>query len=355
MLAQNEKKKIGYALGGGSARGLFHIGVLGVLEEHGIYPDVIAGTSMGSIVGALYASGLSASEIKRIAVEMDWKKLIRLADLTLPLSGLFQGKRVVALLKSILRDKTFSQLKIPFACVATDLITGEQIVLQDGSLLDAIRASISIPTVFTPVKVKGRYLVDGGLVNVVPVSVCRDMGADFVIGVNVIPGPGERVSIQQACEKYYSQQQKHMAAPKVASPSSEQRDKHSFYIEDIEKAVSKFLLYRPSKRDTDTDKPTNPIIDIGDSSLFSREPRLYDVVSQTFSIVEHRIAMENLAEADLAIAPFTGNIGFWQFNRASEAIKAGEIATRLALQRDDVARIMLSRRQSIIPQLAKKH
>lgn len=354
MLVQNEKK-IGYALGGGAARGLFHIGVLNVLEEYNFYPNFIAGTSMGSIIGALYASGLNAGEIKRIAVEMDWKKLIRLADLTLPLSGLIQGKRIISLLKTILKDMTFSQLKINFACVATDLINGEQVVLQEGSLIEAIRASISIPAIFTPVKLKGRYLVDGGLVNVVPVSVCRDMGADFIIGVNVIPGPGEKVSIQQACEKYYSHQLKHATSVKAESPSSPEREaRHLSHVSDIEKAARKFLIYRPSKRDTDTDKPMYSIMNNGIGSLFSREPRLYDVMSQTMSIVEYRIAMENLTEADLAITPFTGNVGFWQFNRATEAIKAGETSARLALQRDDIARIMLSRQQSIIPQFTKK-
>ena len=355
MLAKNEKK-IGYALGGGSARGLFHIGVLNVLEENDIYPDVIAGTSMGSIIGALYASGLTAGEIKQIAIEMDWKHLIRLADVTVPLSGLIQGKRIISLLKSILRDMTFSQLKIKFACVATDLINGEQVVFQEGSLIEAIRASISIPAIFTPVKLNGRYLVDGGLVNVVPVSVCRDMGADFVIGVNVIPGPGEKVSIQQACEKYYSYQLKHAADSKVESPPlAEPGAKNRSYISDIEKAAKKFLLYRPSKHDNDVEKPTYSIMDNSLGSLFARGPRLYDVISQTLSIVEYRTAMENLTEADLAITPFSGNIGFWQFNRAAEAIKAGETATRLALQRDDIARIMLNHQKSTISQLTKRH
>jgi predicted acylesterase/phospholipase RssA len=354
MLVQDEKK-IGYALGGGAARGLFHIGVLAVLEEYNIYPDIIAGTSMGSIIGALYASGLTAAEIKQIAIELDWKRLIRLADITLPLSGLIQGKRIISLLKSILRDRTFSQLKKKFACVATDLMNGEQVVLQEGSLIEAIRASISIPAIFTPVKLKGHYLIDGGLANVVPVSVCRDMGADFVIGVNVIPRPGEKVSIQQVCEKYHSYQLQYKAGHKVKSPSlAKRRAKYRSYISDIEKAAKKFLLYRPSKRNNDIEKPTDPIVDNGIGSLFSREPRLYDVLSQTLSIVEYRIAMENLKEADLAITPFNGNVGFWQFNRATEAINAGEIAARLALQRDDIARIMLNRQQSTISRLARR-
>jgi NTE family protein len=201
-----KNKKIGYALGGGGARGYFHIGVLKVLEEYNVFPDVIAGTSMGSIIGALYASGLNAKEIEQMAVGMDWKRLIVLADIIVPLNGLIQGRRVTSLLKSILKARTFAHLKKDFACVATDLNTGEQVVLNEGSLIEAVRASSSIPAIFTPVKLKGRYLIDGGLVNVVPVSVCRDMGADFVIGVNVIPGPREKVSIQEAFEKYHTYQ-----------------------------------------------------------------------------------------------------------------------------------------------------
>src|SRR4030042_3925856 len=157
-------KKIGYALGGGAARGMFHIGVLSVLEEYGITPDIIAGTSMGSIIGAMYASGLKTSDLKQIAHSINWKQVMRLTDVVaLPKSGLIQGKRIVALLKSVLGDIGFSQLKYKYAAVAADLYTGQQVVFTEGSLIEAIRASISIPTVFTPVYFEGRYLGDGGL------------------------------------------------------------------------------------------------------------------------------------------------------------------------------------------------
>jgi NTE family protein len=171
--------KIGYALGGGAARGLSHIGVLKVLEEHGIFPDIIAGTSVGAIVGALYAGGYKPGEIEALVLGLDWKQLVSLGDMTLPRSGLLQGKRVISLLKSVLGDLTFSQLRWELACVATDIIDGKQVVLRDGSLIDAVRASISIPGIFTPVTINGRFLVDGGLINTVPVSVCRDMGSSI--------------------------------------------------------------------------------------------------------------------------------------------------------------------------------
>ena len=181
------KIKIGYALGGGAARGLSHIGVLKVLHQRGISPDMIAGTSIGAIIGALYASGYDPEDIEKIVLGLDWKKLANLVDVTLPFSGLLQGKRVVALLRSIFGRYDIFQLRFPFACVATDILSGEQVVIGDGDLVEAVRASISILRIFTPVELSGRFLVDGGLTNSVPVSICREMGADFVIGVNVIP------------------------------------------------------------------------------------------------------------------------------------------------------------------------
>ena len=184
-----DKKKIGFALGGGGARGLSHIGVLKVLDEYGIVPDIISGTSIGAIIGALYSGGHKPAEIEQLVLGLNWKKLVSLVDVTLPVSGFFQGKRLVSLLKSIIGDLTFQQLQYAFSCVATDIISGEQVVLKEGSLIEAVRASISLPGIFTPVSISGRFLVDGGLINTVPVSVCRDMGADYVVGVNVIPNP----------------------------------------------------------------------------------------------------------------------------------------------------------------------
>jgi predicted acylesterase/phospholipase RssA len=334
--------RIGYALGGGAARGLFHIGVLGVLEEHGIYPDVIAGTSMGAIIGALYASGLSAGELKKMAIDVDWKQLIRMTDIALPVNGLIQGKRITSLLKSILKDTDFAQLKKEFACVATDLTTGEEVVINQGSLIDAVRASISIPLIFTPIKSNGRFLVDGGLVNVVPVSVCRAMGANFVIGVNVLPGPGEKVSIQEACEKLYgSLHHDHKVRIEEIKPVESKTSKSR--INDINKGITRFLLSTITKREKQQ-YMQNTILKDSLAQLMPGGVRMTEVISQTFTIVQYRIAMDNIKEADLAILPFTGNIGFWQFNKAREAINAGEISARLALQRDDIARIMLQRR-----------
>jgi len=280
----SDRAKIGYALGGGGARGLAHIGVMKVLEEHGIYPDVIAGTSMGALVGALYASGLRAGDIER-ALRLDLRRLAMLADVRLSLSGLVQGKRVTSALKAFLGDLDFSDLKIPFACVATDIVNGQQIVMRSGPVITAVRASISVPGLFTPVKVRGRYLVDGGLVNMVPVSACRDMGAEYVVGVNVIPDPAGRIH----------------------EPEDEADD------EEEEERGSRSRLRRSKQP-----KPS--------------APNVVKVLIQSLYIPGYRIAMENLEAADLAISPEVGNIGFFQFDKEVEAIEAGEKAAQLALE-----------------------
>ena len=192
-MAKLAKRKVGLALGSGAARGLAHIGVLEVLEKEGIPIDMIAGVSAGAAIGALYAQGKDASLIKSLALDLSWKRLASLADLALPKTGFIKGRKIRDLLALFLGgDIKFSDLKIPLACVATDIITGEEVVISHGSVLEGIRASISIPALFTLVKWKGRYLVDGGLVNPVPVSVVKRMGADVVIAVNVIPDVADR-------------------------------------------------------------------------------------------------------------------------------------------------------------------
>ncbi len=187
-----KRKKIGLALGGGFARGLAHIGVLEVLEREGIPIDIIAGTSIGSAVGALYARETNATLVKKQAQSLDWKRVAALVDPIFSKGGLLGGRRVTKLLEHFIGDIRFKELEIPLACVATDLYSGEEIIIDKGPVIDAVRASISIPLVFSVVKRDGRFLVDGGLVNQVPVSVARQMGADFVIAVDVVPTRPER-------------------------------------------------------------------------------------------------------------------------------------------------------------------
>jgi NTE family protein len=182
------RKKVGLALGGGAARGLAHIGVLEVLEREGIPIDLVAGTSAGAIVGALHASGISAADIREKVLAFDWGQRRRLVDISLPRTGFIAGERITReVVKMMGGDLRFSDLDKPFACVACDLITGEEAVMTGGSVAEAVHASMSIPVIFQAVKRKGRYLIDGGLVNQVPVNVAKALGADYIIAVNVVP------------------------------------------------------------------------------------------------------------------------------------------------------------------------
>jgi len=330
----NGNMKLGYALGGGAARGLSHIGVLKVLDEHGIVPDIIAGTSIGAIIGALYAGGYKPREIEQLVLGLNWKKLIYLVDMTLPLSGLLHGKRAVSLLRSILGDLTFPQLRCDFACVATDIINGEQVVLRDGSLIEAVRASISIPGIFTPVAIKGRYLVDGGLVNTVPVSVCREMGAEYVIGVNVVPEPSKIMCNPNKDQQYQvcdlTKLGETTDETKLATASSIHSRSLRSRIDDIENATKLFLISHRPKRGGMSKSPTLSGVN-KTRRLRTKSPGLIDILSQTLTIAEYRVALENLKDADLAISPDVEGIGFWQFYNAAQAIAAGEHAARMAL------------------------
>lgn len=176
------RPKIGLALGGGGARGFAHIGVLKVLERAGVPVDFLAGTSMGGLVAAAYAAGLSPAELEKAALAL---KPRRLLDVSLFRTGLLEGKRVREHLVRLLGDATFEQARIPVRLVAVDLVTCEELALSTGSLVDAVRATVSLPGVFCPAEWQGRQLVDGGVTNNVPADVARQMGAEMVIAVDV--------------------------------------------------------------------------------------------------------------------------------------------------------------------------
>jgi NTE family protein len=174
--------KIGLALGSGGARGFAHLGVIKVLNEANIPIHLIAGSSMGALVGTLYAAGLDIDRLYKLAFAFKRKFYL---DFTVPKMGFIAGKRVKELIRIFTHGKRLEELDIPVAVIATDLIRGEKIVFKNGPIADAVRASISIPGIFVPEKIDGRILVDGGVVDRVPVSVAREMGADIVIAVDV--------------------------------------------------------------------------------------------------------------------------------------------------------------------------
>lgn len=182
--------KIGLALGGGAARGFAHIGVIKALEAQGIYPDVVVGTSAGSLVGALYAAGNNGFALNKLALEMDEATI---SDWSMPLfakaTGVLKGEALQNYVNKIVHNTPLEKLKIPFGAVATDLNTGMPILFRRGNTGAAVRASSSVPSVFQPVNIGGRFYVDGGLVSPVPVRFTREMGADFVIAVNISAQP----------------------------------------------------------------------------------------------------------------------------------------------------------------------
>ncbi len=181
--------RIGLVLSGGGARGLAHIGVLKVLEREGIPIDFLAGTSMGGVIAAGYAAGLGPEFMAAEAQRMGrLRNLITLVDRSLSSLGLVEGKQVWEYFARRLGEATFDELRIPLALVAVDLYRGQEVVLRQGQVADAVRATISIPGVFSPVPLDGCLLVDGGVLNNLPVDVVREMGAEIVIAVDVSAG-----------------------------------------------------------------------------------------------------------------------------------------------------------------------
>lgn len=184
--AATRKPKIGLALGGGAARGFAHIGVIKMLESHGIVPDYVVGTSAGAVVGSLYAGGYDAFAMQKIAVQLDEKIF---ADWTLGGRGLLKGEALQDFINQHLNKRPLEKLNKPFATVATDLNSGERVVFRTGDTGMAVRASAAVPGVFQPTQFRGRSFVNGGLTSPVPVQAAREMGADIVVAVDISDRP----------------------------------------------------------------------------------------------------------------------------------------------------------------------
>ncbi|HEX5806662.1 MAG TPA: patatin-like phospholipase family protein [Macromonas sp.] len=180
--------RIGLALGGGAARGFAHVGVIEVLEQNGIRPDCVVGTSAGSLVAALYASGMGANDLMNTALQMEEAAI---ADWTLPIfnRGLLRGEALARYVNKQVQGRTLQEMRLPLGILATDLATGKGVLFQRGDTGTAVRASSAVPGVFTPVAIGGRQYVDGGLVAPVPVEQARQMGAELVIGVDISSAP----------------------------------------------------------------------------------------------------------------------------------------------------------------------
>ncbi len=182
------RQRVGLALGGGAARGIAHVGVLEALEEAHIPIDYIAGTSAGAVVGGLYAAGLSIAELRQMVSKLNWHEV---ATIGVPKLGLFNFDKAAQWIEELLENhpRTFEELSIPFVAVAADIIEGELVAINSGKLSTALRASCSIPGIFNPTRMGKRLLVDGGILNNLPVSVVQQLGADYSIAVDLLP-PG---------------------------------------------------------------------------------------------------------------------------------------------------------------------
>ncbi len=275
------KPKIGLALGAGSARGWAHIGAIRALEERGIKPDLICGTSIGALVGAVYASG-ELDRLEEWVSGLARMQVVRLMDLTWK-GGLIRGQRLFNLFRGIFRDRDVAELNVPFGAVATELSSGREIWLQHGKLFDVVRASIAAPGLFTPVLRDGAILVDGGLVNPVPVSMCRALGAEIVIAVDLSWGKLGA----------YRTMGRELAPAQATEPSWIGR-----------------LLGGGRK----TEEPSIPSI--------------FEVFNTALDIVEQRVARSRLAgePADVLITPLLPEFGAMEYHRAKEAIAEGRAA-----------------------------
>jgi NTE family protein len=295
--------KIGLALGGGAARGWAHIGVLKALEKAGIRPDIIAGTSIGAVVGGCYAAD-HLENLERWALELTPKRIFGYLDFNFAGTGLISGQRLCGRLERHLGDRNIEDLGTRFTAVATEIGTGHEHWLSRGRLVDAVRASYALPGVFKPVKVNGRWLFDGALVNPIPVSVCRALGARYVIAINLnfdILGRGSVISMPETFQ-----------ADEEEQPAPDEMKQ--------EKRGVRALLQRQ-------------ILGHADGA-----PGISTVMVDALNIVQDRIARSRLAgdPPDTMISPKLSDIGLFDFHRAEEAIERGAYAVERQL--DDMVR-----------------
>ena len=298
------RKTVSLVLGSGSSRGWAHIGVIEALEEENIPIDYIVGSSAGCYVGALYACG-SLQSLKEFVLKMDGKKVFSYFDVVFPRSGLLDGTRKLKELFSIHTDvDDFSELKIPVLMVATDLVTGKKVVLKSGKILEALRATMSIPGLFAPVKVKDRWLVDGGLVDPVPVGVARALEADAVIAVDLNSGV---VSLQR---------------PKNQTRPEARVDEVSLIYKS--ELLKKMVDYYAHAESSFTAKI---------NELLHREsatPYIIETVMNSINIMQERITRINLAvePPDILLQPRLGQLKMMDFDQVDQTIEEGYIAVK---------------------------
>jgi NTE family protein len=290
--------KIGLALGAGAARGWAHIGIIRALQKAGVEIDVIAGCSIGAYVGAAFASG-KLDDLETWANSLTEWQVFKLLGVGFRRGGIASGQKVFDKLKSDFCAPTFEGMNIPFACVATDLYSGREVIFNKGEIGDSIQASCAIPALFSPVDYNGRWLVDGAVVNPVPVNQCRQMGADFVIAVNL--SADFRPRLIETCELEHQENQRKTD-------------------EMLERASDGFIK-----------KWLSPEV----KANKKKPPGIVGVMSSSLEILQARVTRSRLAgePPDILIEPQLHDVGLLEFHRASEVAEKGRQAVeRLAKQ-----------------------
>jgi NTE family protein len=297
--------RIGLALGSGAARGWAHVGVIRALEERGLKPEIVCGASSGAVVGLLYAAG-RLDTFEAWGRALDWRQLVGYFDLTMR-GGLIKARKLLEFLTAEIGDLDIATLRPRFGAVATDLESGREVWLREGSALDALRASMALPGLVAPIQLEGRWLLDGGLVNAVPVSLCRAMGADTVIAVDLASTLLRR--------RFHTD-----SPPDLVPPASVPIRAEPSQSRGVAVALQDLLAtLRERMSSGEAGEPTPPSI--------------YEVVANSINIMQVRITRSRLAgdPADLLVTPRLEDFALLDFDRAAEAIEEGKRAVARAL------------------------
>ncbi len=304
--------KVALALGSGAARGWSHIGVIKALEEMGVRINMVAGTSIGSLVGAGYASGRLA-EIEQWVQGMNRWEVFNLLDFGFNHGGIIGGEKVFNRAREEFGQRNIEDLPITYGAVATDLYSGREIWLREGDLYDASRASCAMPGVLSPKSFDGRWLIDGGLVNPVPVSLCRALGADFVIAVHLNSQLNSKAL-----------QRRGRSIPPQTEAEQLEKEKADMEVQDNENGFFD-NMWSGSKEYLDSFKER--FRNNGDKA-----PGMFSVMASSIDIMQERITKARMAgdPPDILVQPKLGHIGIMEFYRGQEAIDLGyETTTRM--------------------------
>lgn len=300
-----EGKRVALVLGAGGARGLGHIGAIEVLQERGYSVVGIVGSSMGALVGGIHAAG-RLPDYKQWACALERSDVLRLLDFTFGIPGLIRGERVIAALRDLIGEHAIEHLPIPYTAVATDLHSQREVWLHRGPLFDAIRASIAIPMIFTPYRLHGRDLVDGGLLAPVPIAATRLIRADLVIAIDVNGPPAARMPRAEVAAVQ-------PAAESVEEAATGYRARIANFIESLSASFSE-----PRRAEPDPPKA---------------QPGLVDLMGRALDTMQAQIARMQLAldPPDLLIRMPRDRCAFYEFWRAAELIELGRDCTQRAI------------------------